>query len=105
MKNLILRTVTGIAFVAVVVASIVYSPFTFGALFAIITALATREFCNIVNQIEGVRVNTFMCMIASMFLFFAVFAYSTGYANVSMLIPASVFLPYLLMNRNMIRSR
>lgn len=97
MKNLILRTVTGVAFVAVMVASIVYSPFTFGALFAIITALATREFCNLVNKIEGVRVNTFMCMMASMFLYFAVFAYSTGYAQVAMLIPSKVFLPYLLL--------
>lgn len=96
MKNLILRSVTGVAFVAVLVGSIVYSPFTFGALFAIITALSTMEFCNIVNKQEGVRVNTFICMLSSMLLYFAVFAYSCGYANAMLVIPASVFLPYLL---------
>lgn len=97
MKNLVIRTVTGVAFVAIMVASIISSPFSYGALFAVITAFATREFCSIVNKIEGVHVNTLMCMAASMFLFFAVFAYSTGYASVAMLIPSAVFLPYLLL--------
>lgn len=94
MKNLILRTITGAAFVAILVASIVYSPFTFGALFAVVSALSTLEFCNIVNKQEGVRVNTFMCAIASIFLFMALFAYNCGYANV-LIMPSSVFLPYV----------
>lgn len=95
MKNLVLRTVTGIAFVAVMVTCIVYSPFAFGALFAIVTALTTREFCSIVNNMQGVRTNTLICMLASMLLYFAVFAYSVGYAGAVLMIPASVFLPYL----------
>ena len=96
MKNLILRTITGIAFVAVLVGAIVYSPFTFGALFAVVSALSTMEFCNIVNKQEGVRVNTFICMLASMLLYFAVFAYSCGYAFNNLSMPLAVFLPYLL---------
>lgn len=95
MKNLILRTITGIAFVAVLVGSIVYSPFTFGSLFAIVSALSTLEFCRIVNKQEGVRVNSFMCTIASIFLFFAFFAYSCGFAH-NFQMPGSVFMPYLL---------
>ncbi len=95
MKNLLLRTITGIAFVAVIVASIVYSPFSFGALFAIITALSTKEFCTIVSKQEGVHVNTLISMLASMLLYFAVFAYSVGYANAALMIPSAVFLPYL----------
>lgn len=96
MKNLILRTVTGAVFVAVLVGSIVYSPFTFGALFAVVTALSTLEFCNIVNKREGVQTNPFICVLSSLMLFFGFFAYSCGYANAMLLIPASVFLPYLL---------
>ena len=96
MKNLILRTITGIAFVAVLVGAIVYSPFTFGALFAVVSALATLEFCRIVNQQEGVRVNFFMSTVASIFLYLAFFAYSCGYANL-LIMPASVFLPYVAM--------
>ena len=96
MNNFILRTFTGIAFVAVLVGAIVYSPFTFGALFAVVSALATLEFCRIVNNQEGVRVNYFMCTIASIFLYLAFFAYSCGYANL-LIMPASVFLPYVAM--------
>ena len=96
MNNFFLRTITGVAFVAVLVGAIIYSPFTFGALFAVVSGLATLEFCNIVNQQEGVRVNSFMCTVASIFLYFAFFAYNCGYANM-LLMPSVVFLPYLAM--------
>ena len=76
MKNLILRTITGIAFVAVLVGAIVYSPFTFGALFTVVSALSTLEFCRIVNQQEGVHTNPFICVLSSILLYFAFFAYS-----------------------------
>lgn len=95
MNNLIIRTLTGVAFVAVIVAAIVYSPISFGTLFVIISAFATREFCSIVNKVEGVQTNIFICMFASMLLYFSFFAYSTGYASM-LIIPATVFLPYLV---------
>lgn len=96
MNNFIVRTLTGVAFVAVLVASIVYSPFSFGALFAVVSALSTMEFCNIVNKQAGVQTNVFISILASLMLFFAIFAYSCGYANAVLLMPSSVFLPYLL---------
>lgn len=96
MNNFIVRTLTGVAFVAVLVASIVYSPFSFGTLFAVVSALSTMEFCNIVNKQAGVQTNVFISILASLMLFFAIFAYSCGYANAVLLMPSSVFLPYLL---------
>ena len=96
MNNFIVRTLTGVAFVAVLVASIVYNPFSFGALFAVVSALSTMEFCNIVNKQAGVQTNVFISILASLLLFFAIFAYSCGYANAVLLMPSSVFLPYLL---------
>lgn len=96
MNNFIVRTLTGVAFVAVLVASIVYNPFSFGALFAVVSALSTMEFCNIVNKQAGVQTNVFISILASLMLFFAIFAYSCGYANAVLLMPSSVFLPYLL---------
>ena len=96
MNNFIVRTLTGVAFVAVLLASIVYSPFSFGALFAVVSALSTMEFCNIVNKQAGVHTNVFISILASLMLFFAIFAYSCGYANAVLLMPSSVFLPYLL---------
>ena len=77
-------------------ASIVYSPFTFGALFAAVSALSTLEFCRIVNKQEGVHTNPFICVLSSILLYFAFFAYSCGYANAMLIIPSSVFLPYLV---------
>ena len=81
MNNFILRTLTGIAFVAILVGAIVYNPFSFGALFAVVSGLATLEFCNIVNRQEGVRVNTFMCTIASILLYLAFFARSEEHTS------------------------
>ena len=95
MNNFVLRTITGIAFVAVLVGAIIYSPFSFGALFAVVSGLATLEFCNIVNQQEGVRVNTFMCTVASMFLYFAFFAYNCGFNKILMVPAVVLFLPYV----------
>jgi phosphatidate cytidylyltransferase len=54
------------------------------------------EFCNIVNKQAGVQTNVFISILASLMLFFAIFAYSCGYANAVLLMPSSVFLPYLL---------
>lgn len=96
MKNLILRTITGVVFVTVLAVAIIFSPFTFGALFAVVSALGTLEFCNIVNKRDGVHTNPFICTLSSLLLFFAFFAYSCGYAGAMLIIPASVFLPYLL---------
>lgn len=91
MNNFFLRTITGIAFVAVLVGAIIYNPFSFGALFAVVSGLATLEFCNIMNNQEGVNVNSFMCTVASILLFLAFFAYNCGF-----MVSAMVFLPYLL---------
>lgn len=96
MKNLILRTITGVVFVTVLAVAIIFSPFTFGALFAVVSALGTLEFCNIVNKRDGVHTNPFICTLSSLLLFFAFFAYNCGYAGAMLIMPASVFLPYLL---------
>ena len=48
MKNLIVRTITGIFFVAAIVTSFL-SAFTMVVLFAIVTALTLWEFTGLVN--------------------------------------------------------
>ena len=52
-KNLCLRTATGIAFVAVLVGGILWSNVTFTLLFAVITGLSVWEFCQVVNRRAG----------------------------------------------------
>lgn len=89
-KNLILRSLTGIVFVAVIVGGLLYSPFTFCLLFGIITALSAWEYAHIVNLQENVSVNAFISTAASTYLFLAFFGYCTN------MTPSVVFIPYLL---------
>lgn len=91
MNNFFLRTITGIAFVALLVSAIIYNPISFGVLFAVVSGLATLEFCNIMNKQNGVRINTFMCTIASIMMFLGFFAYNSG-----IVMSVAVFLPYLV---------
>ncbi len=89
MKNLITRTVTGIFFVAAIVVCFM-KPLAMTALFALVTALTTWEYCGLVNAIKGVQVNRLITTVASTYLFVAI----TGFCcNV---VTAAAFIPYLL---------
>ena len=62
-KNLCLRTATGIAFVAVLVGGILWSNVTFTLLFAVITGLSVWEFCQVVNRRADVQTNAVICTV------------------------------------------
>lgn len=89
MKNFIIRTITAVFFVCALVGGIVYSDKSMAALFAIITFLAVREFCQIVNQQEGVHVNTFLTSLSGVLLFGAFYQYCASQCD------AAIFLPFL----------
>ena len=91
MKNLIIRALTGILFVAVMVGGILYSPATFGLLFTLITALSVWEFTGIVNQRADVTVNRMITTMAGACLFIAFFGYAAGIDG-----GAVLFVPWLL---------
>ena len=59
-SNFLQRAITGIIFVAVLIGCIVGGAVSFGILFAIISALAINEFCNLVNHVEGIQVNAYV---------------------------------------------
>ena len=65
-KNLCLRTATGIAFVAVLVGGILWSNVTFTLLFAVVTGLSVREFCQVVNRRADVQTNAVICTVAAL---------------------------------------
>lgn len=89
-KNLIIRTITGVVFVAILVGCILGSWISFTILFMLITALSIKEFCDIVNEREDVQVNTMICTVAGTYFFGAV----SGFC--SQLTTSAVFIPYLL---------
>lgn len=90
MKNLIVRTITGIFFVAAIVTCFL-SAFTMVVLFAIVTALTLWEFTGLVNTYDGVTVNRFICTVGGVYLFLAMAGYVSGFVTTS-----AVFVPYLL---------
>ena len=94
MKNLIIRTVTGVLFVALLVGGIACSPITFALLFALVTVLTLWEFSTIVNRYAGAEVNRLINTVGGVYLFLAFFYYFSGYLNG--MPDVSVFIPYLL---------
>lgn len=89
MNNFLIRAITGILFVAVMVTCFI-RPQAMTLLFTLIAVLSVKEFCGLVNQREGVKVNVFICTAAGGFLVLAMAGFCSD------LVPSSVFIPYLL---------
>ena len=89
MNNFIVRTITGILFVAVVMCSFL-RPQAMVLLFALITGLTIWEFTGLVNDREKVTVNRLISTVAGVYFFFAVAGFSSD------LTPSAVFIPYLV---------
>ena len=93
MKNLIARTITGIIFVAAIVASFL-RPEAMVLLFSIATGLTIWEFCGLVNDRPGVAVNRFICTVAGVYFFFAMTYFCSDlYGGAA---KSVVFIPYLV---------
>lgn len=97
-NNLIQRTITGVLFVAALVGCIVGGAFSFGILFIIICALAINEFCNLVNQMEGVQVNKRICILGGVFLFLCFFYFGIDSSQTGIFIPYLVLIIYLMVS-------
>ena len=90
-SNFLQRAITAILFVGVLVGCILYDPWTFSALFVVISALTIREFGHLINQVEGVSINKNITMLAGVYLYMAVMAFCTNLSG------SKIFLPYLLL--------
>ena len=89
MKNFIIRTITGVLFVAAIVTCFLRAEAMI-LLFALVTGLTIWEFTGLVNEREHVTINRMICTVAGVYFFFAMAGYNSG------LTPASVFIPYLV---------
>lgn len=90
MNNLLLRTLTGIVFVALLVGCTLYSPLSFVLLFGVVTALSLWEFSTNVNLHAGASVNRLINTVAGTYLFFAIAGFCADF------VPSRVFVPYLV---------
>lgn len=91
MKNFIIRVATGIVFVGLTVGCILWSPLSFGILFAIYSALTVFEFGHLINESGEAFMNRTVSAVGAAYLFMAFMVYCTDTGK------ASVFLPYLLL--------
>lgn len=89
MKNLIMRSITGVIFVAAIVVCFM-RPEAMILLFALVTGLTVWEYTGIVNGIENVCVNRFLATVAAVYFFLGMAGFCAG------IVPSAVFIPYLL---------
>lgn len=89
-KNLIVRSITGVLFVAIMVAGFL-SPRAMVFLFALITGLTLWEYTGLVNGLDNVQINRFISTVAGVYFFLAVAGWRTGIVNNFV-----VMVPYLL---------
>ena len=96
--NLLLRTVTGILFVAILVGCIVLSPISFGLLFCLVSAVSVDEFCNLMNRQDGVSVNKFVSITGAVCLFLSFYYFSIYPGQYAGLMVYVFILVYLLVS-------
>ena len=90
MKNFIVRTITGVIFVAAIVISFL-NPLAMVFLFALVTGMTIWEFCGLMNEREDVQVNRFISTVAGVYLFLAMAGHCSGRGDSD-----TVFIPYLI---------
>ena len=88
LKNLIIRALTGIVYVAVIVSALCIHPYSFLLLFALVVGSALWEFYGMAWENEGWH--KLIGIFGGMYLFTASFLYAGGY------VPGYIFYPYLL---------
>ena len=93
MKNFIVRTFTGIIFVAAIVASFLRRE-AMVLLFSIVTGLTIWEFTGLVNERVDVTVNRFICTVAGVYFFFSMTYFCSDLYGGSA--KSVVFIPYLV---------
>ncbi len=97
-KELLIRSVTGIAFVFVMVTCILWTPTSFAVLFAVISGLTTWEFCSLVNKHMNCQVNRLIVTLASVYLFGAVLLFNANITGSEVFIPYLITIVYLLIS-------
>ncbi len=88
MKNLLIRTLTGAIYVAVLLTGVLGGAYAFAGLFVIVIALCLWEFYRLVDSIEHVNVCRIFNVCAGIYFFIATFLFT--YKGMDF----SIYLPY-----------
>ena len=89
MNNFIVRTITGVIFVAAIVTSFL-NPVAMAVFFALVTGLTIWEFTGLVNQhVEDTTINRVICTVAGVWFFLSMYGFCSG------IVHSAVFFAYL----------
>jgi phosphatidate cytidylyltransferase len=89
LNNLLKRAITGAIFVAVIVGAILWSPYSFAVVFAVIAALMLAEFYHLMNRYQGVEIALAPQIAGGVILFLGMSTVVMG------LMPQAILLLYL----------
>lgn len=90
-KNLIVRSISGVIFLAIMIVGMTIRPDAFIFLFTLITGMTIWEYTGLVNELEDITINRLISTIAGMYFFLAVAAVRTGVVDNFV-----IFVPYIL---------
>lgn len=96
LKNLIIRALTGILFVAVLVGAICYRPVSFLIVFGLITWLTLWEFYGLIKHYEKATLKRAISSFGGVYLFVATFMYANQISDGIVFLPYILFLMYTL---------
>lgn len=98
MSNLVLRSITGVGYVAAIVLCTILSPISFVLLFALVTGLSVWEFSSLVNNHAGASVNRFINTAAGVCLYLSITGFCMELTRSADFVPYLVTLIYLLIS-------
>lgn len=98
MPNILVRALSGLVYVALVIAPLYLGVNAFVLLFTAFSALCIWEFGTLLNTEAGSSINRFICTVAGVYLFLAFFAYTSGFATPVIFVPYLATLLYLLVS-------
>ena len=90
MRNLLLRTLTGLAYILVIIAGIIGGAYSFLALFSTITVLCLREFYHLIHAQKQIRINPWYHCPGGLLLFVSTWLYAAG------IVSHVIFLSYII---------
>jgi phosphatidate cytidylyltransferase len=103
LKNFVQRTITGIIYVVIIIASILVHPFACAIVFAGITAAGLSEFYNLAAS-ENIHPWKFTGIVTGVSLFIINFLYASGFIQLSVLL-GFILLLFIIFFLGLFRSR
>lgn len=98
MKNLYVRAITGILYVALLVGSLLWSDISFALFFAAVVGLSVWEFCTVINENLNASVNRFIASIGAVSFVLAMWQCCKISPSYQFFLPFLVTMLYLLIS-------